>query len=115
MLCPTGTALPFELIDVSIVGKLGGSKHGILQAPTTRAAANVHGAKKREKGSEKNVRKYSERIIPEGLVYSPSFLNPLVYSILSLASFSLSVPNTQALSARSPGTGSTPSLSSVSL
>jgi hypothetical protein len=43
---PTGSALPVELIDVSIVGTSGGSKHGIIQAPVTHAAAKVHGGKR---------------------------------------------------------------------
>jgi hypothetical protein len=33
------------LLISSMCGTLGGSKHGILQAPTTRGAAKVHGGK----------------------------------------------------------------------
>jgi hypothetical protein len=42
---PTDTALPIELIDVYVVGTLGGSKHGILQVPANRAAAKVNGVR----------------------------------------------------------------------
>ncbi len=112
---PIGTALPVELIDVSIIGTLGGSKHAILQAPATRGAEKVHGGKRAEGALREKVCKYSELVIPGRFSLQPIILNPLAYSIPSLASFSHSVPNTQALFARSPGTGSTHSLSNTSL
>jgi hypothetical protein len=69
---PTGTALPVDLIDVSIVGTLGGSKHGILQAPANRGASKIHGGKRVDDRLNEKIRKYSERVIPGGLNEQPN-------------------------------------------
>ena len=68
---PMGTSQGIQLLDVSIVSTLKGSKLGILEAPSTRAAARVHGGKQAETVYRKKVVKYAQRVIPGGFSFQP--------------------------------------------